>query len=88
MCFLGHILRKNGIAPPKQMLLLTIFNGNIFFKTKDTRLGANCTRIDLDRYSYIKKKSLQPLFMDVYQLSQGYRVTTRRQFSLLKWPSG
>ena len=31
------------LAPPKQMLFLTIFNENIFFKTQGTRLGATVT---------------------------------------------
>ena len=28
------------LAPPKQMLFLTIYNENIFLKTQGTRLGA------------------------------------------------
>ena len=33
----------------------------------------------------LKKKTLRPLFMDGVQLSQGYTVTTRRQFAFSHW---
>ena len=40
--FRAHFLKNKAfclLAPPKEMPFLTIFNGNIFFKTQDTRLG-------------------------------------------------
>ena len=34
------------------------------------------------------KKTLRPLFKDELQLAQGYRGTTRRQFTFYFWSSG
>ena len=42
--FGAHFLKKKAfclLAPPKQMLFLTISNENIFLKTQGTRLGCD-----------------------------------------------